>query len=400
MTYGPTDPNEQWRRTAPGRRQAGAPPPYPATPPPRPQRPYPRQDSAGPNVHGHGYATPPPVQSGPAYGPQYQAYQYSPLPGYGAPGFRPVPPQYPPPNSSVGQQPSGSRIRQLLNRKGAKAIAGAMATVLVTTLGVVGTYVLAPSQEVASQEAIEQHQRDQDAQTAPVTVEDVWGASTPDGEPNLVSNSVVDLDGKVLQKTETDHYGGASLLPSPFPMGNVLFSSSGEFISGSKSSVGFTLTGQQNATVRIRDIQAVVTQRNPAFKGTMIFFPPQGNLENLQMGFDLDSDDLSARVLDEEENVTSNHYFRENTVSLERGEPIGFNTIATTTDCACKFILRVEFSEGRIKEINNNGDPFMLAPYRDDAQSIYTPTSSPDKSGDWMLTRCSSMAACAQIAYQ
>lgn len=354
----------------------------------------------GPDTYGHNYYghQPPPVSG---YGqPQQPAYTYPPAPGY-IPRFQqelaPPPESLQYRGSKQGQQ---SKIRELLHRRGAKTIVGGAATVLVTVLGIAGTYALAPSQEVASQQAIEQHQRDQDARTAPVTVEDVYGASSPDGEPNLISESVVDLDGKVLEPTDGDTYGGAPLLPSPFPTGSVLFDADNNFIDGSKQSIGFTLTGQQNATVRIRDIQAVVTERNPAFKGTMIFFPPQGNIPNLQMGFDLDSEDLSARVLDTNESVTADHYFRENTVSLTRGEPIGFKTIATTTDCACKFFLVVEFSDGRTVEVNDNGQPFMLAPYRNDAQRIYTPTHPSGLPNDWMLTRCTSMLACSKIAYR
>ncbi|MGV0791323.1 hypothetical protein [Mycolicibacterium sp. XJ1819] len=384
MTTPPGGPDAQWRRPQNDPRSAEQAPVYP--PPPR----SPYQHPAAPNGPGYGYGGPPPSsQPGPPYGtqpPPPASYPgYPPAPMYLAPGVAPEP---------------RSRIGRLLDRKGAKAVAGGMATVLVAMLGVIGTYVLAPSQEVASQEAVAQHQRDEDARTAPVLVEDVWGTSSPDGQANLISPDVVDLDSRALHESEGDPYGSAQVLPSAFPTGSVLFTSSGEFRSGSKSSIGFTLTGQQNATVRIRDIHAVITERKPAFKGTMIFFPPQGNLPNLQMGFDLDSEDLSARVLDDRENVTDKHYFRENTVSLQRGEPIGFNTIATTTECACKFTLVVEFSDGRTTEIGSAGQPFELAPYRDDAQRIYAPVGAPGGDGDWVLKRCPSMAACAQIAYR
>jgi hypothetical protein len=339
----------------------------------------------------------------PGFGPQqpihqYPAYQVT---GYGPPGQQA--PSYPPyPPYPVSQAPPAeSGFRKLFASRGAKAVAGGMATVVVTAFGIVGTYVMAPSQEVASQEAVEQHQRDQDAGTAPVSVEDVYGATTADGEANVISASVVEgLDGKTMTKTEGDPYGMARLLPDPYPMGSVVSDSSGELESGTKAPVQFTLTGQQNATVRIRDIRIVIKDKRPAFTGTMIFFPPQGNNPNLQMGFDLDSDDLSARVLDDREFPTEDHYFRENTVTLAKGEPIGFNTIVTTVDCACKFVFEVEFSDGRVVEVDDSGVPFMVAPYRDDAQVMYSPVLAPGTDEGLALQRCPTMKACREIAYK
>jgi hypothetical protein len=172
--------------------------------------------------------------------------------------------------------------------------------------------------------------------------------------------------------------------------------------SGAKNAVDFTLTGRQNSPTRIRDMRVKVTERSDAPKGTLIFYPPQGNIPDLKLGFDLDSADTSARTLDDHDMPSSSHYFRENTVTLAKGESIGFNAVVTTSDCACKYVVEIEFSDGRTLQIDNNGKPFFLAAYRDDAERIYTVQYRPNgsSSSTAVLTRCPSMDACAKIAYQ
>lgn len=273
---------------------------------------------------------------------------------------------------------------------------------LLALLGVIATYVIAPSQEVASQDALEEHQRIQDAQNAPVSIEDIYGDSRDQSTPNVASDEVLDdLDGVDIPKGPSENPNDtASLLPSPVPLGAVIHAQ-GAFQSGAKAPVEFTFTGKQNSPARIRDIRVRVTDRKEAPKGTLIFYPPQGNIPDLKLGFDLESDDTSARVLNEDGSLTNAHYFRENTVTLAKGEALGFNSIVVTADCACEYVLDVEFSDGKVLQIDHNGKPFFLAAYRDDTKRMYTvqykntggSTSQP------VLTKCADMTSCAAIAY-
>lgn len=387
-SWGPQD-GHQWRR-------------------PEPQEPSEFTPGYGPPAEGQGRPVPPPdrrrpepIHPQPAYGPPQQSgWAYPPQqprplspPTFGAPPSPPTGPdgyhqhvyQWGPPPPKVG----------LWRRKYAKPIGGAIATVLVTILGVVAAYVVAPSQEVASQEALEQHQRLEDAENAPVSIEDVYGNSADYDGPNVASNEVVELDGAALPPGESTP-DTASMIPNAVPLGDVIYENR-EQVSGAKTPVAFTLTGKQNTPTRIRDIRVKVTDRAEAPKGTLIFFPPQGHIDNLKIGFDLDSSDPSARTLGDDEMPTEAHYFRENTVTLAKGEALGFNTIATTKDCACEFVLEIEFSDDRILQIDNNGKPFFLAAYRDDSERKYVPQF---RDGEGFLTQCPSMAGCATIAYQ
>lgn len=173
-------------------------------------------------------------------------------------------------------------------------------------------------------------------------------------------------------------------------------------IAGGKSAAKFTLTGLRHDPVRISDITAEVSERKPSPRGTIIFFPPQGNLPNLKLGFDLDSQDLSARTLGPSDEVQRSHYFGENTVTLKEGESLGFNSVVVAADCVCEFHLHVQFSDGSSLTIDNrDGKPFHLATYREDYSRYYSPQFKVLPDADWpmVLTQCESLAACAKIAY-
>ena len=208
-----------------------------------------------------------------------------------------------------------------------------------------------------------------------------------------------------LVPTNAQNSGGSQgtdlLVPNPTYLGNLMFADE-QPVPGAKAGVLFTLTGLRHQTVRISDITAEVTGRKPSPKGTIIFYPPQGYIPNLKLGFDLDSQDTSARTLGVNSEVQPTHYFKENTVTLGNGESMGFVSVVYTLGCACEFNLHVQFSDGSSLNIDKNGKPFHLAAYRDDYARYYSPqlkNDAPRGQTQWVLTQCESLAACSKISY-
>jgi hypothetical protein len=364
----------------------------------RPQSaPYTQPPASGlqPQLPGRHPAAPPPW-SGPPQPPD--AYQQ--WPGQQPPG-QPWAGQPQQSWASPAQPPNRAGLRgfisNFISNRPITAALSFLSTLIVAGLGIYLPYKLGPSQQVQSQQAVEQYQQEQDAKSPPVRVEDV---TDPGTNPNVSTDAVIDdLDGRIIPYGATGE-DPRQLLPSPVPLADVIHGNSG-FVSGGRGHIGFTLTGLHRSTVRLADIQVVVVGRKPAPRGTLIFYPPQGNVPNLKLGFDLDSNDTSARTVGERATVTSEDYFKNNTVTLAQNESLGFNGIAVTGDCDCTFNLEAKFSDGSVLKIDDKGQPFRLAAYRADTARMYAPQYVLQGSvSQSVLTSCPSMNECAQIAYE
>lgn len=116
--------------------------------------------------------------------------------------------------------------------------------------------------------------------------------------------------------------------------------------------------------IRILDMR-VVSQCHAPLTGSLIYAPPQGGPENVQVGFDLDSTDTEARI--ERGTVVAGSdpaYFAKYTRTINPGGEQVFNLLASTMKHSCTFRYKVTILDGQepVSQLIGDGDrPFRVA---------------------------------------
>lgn len=280
-------------------------------------------------------------------------------------------------------------------------IVAVVAAVLGSVLSVGLTFFIVPRQEVAGQRAVESERASQDRSTPPGSVTGVHGG-IPEGG-SYVSDTSIPLNGATPAMVGPwDDI--ASVLPDAVPV-KVPDGYTNSSLPGADDEVNFTVRGQHHQTVRITDINVVVTERKPAPAATIVYYPPReataGMAPNIQLGFDLDSPDTSARAVGIGNN-SNDDYFRQNTVTLNENESIGFESKVITRECSCTYVLEVHFDDGNTVRIGRNTSDqrgFVLTALRPNYQHYYVPQTSGPKN-QTVLTECPSFDVCRDMAYR
>jgi len=101
------------------------------------------------------------------------------------------------------------------------------------------------------------------------------------------------------------------------------------------SQVRLVVTGQHERPVLITGLRANVLRRERPLSKTIVYGPPQGAGENIQVGLDLDSRTPSARSFDKKR-FLAEPYFAARHVSVKAGEQVVFTVRAfTSLDISC-----------------------------------------------------------------
>ena len=100
------------------------------------------------------------------------------------------------------------------------------------------------------------------------------------------------------------------------------------------SQVRLVVTGQHPRPVLITGLRANVLRRERPLSKTIVYGPPQGAGENIQVGLDLDSPTPSARSFDDRQ-FLAEPYFTAHHVSVKPGEQVVFTVRAFTSKCYC-----------------------------------------------------------------
>lgn len=132
------------------------------------------------------------------------------------------------------------------------------------------------------------------------------------------------------------------------------------------SSFAFTLTGVRNKPVRITKIKAVVDSREPLPEGTVYYAIPQGAVGREDFAIDFGSDDLDARVQNDDGVPTATHYLDHKTVTLAKNESIGFNVVAVAPFYGINltYHLEITFDGGaNLKIYDTAGHSFRIMSY-------------------------------------
>jgi hypothetical protein len=139
------------------------------------------------------------------------------------------------------------------------------------------------------------------------------------------------------------------------------------------SELRLVVTGQHSRPVLITGIKANILKREPPLSETIVYGPPEGVGENIQIGFDLDSLSPVAQRFDNEM-FLAGPYFATHHVSVKDGEQAVFSIRAFTSKCYCEWEIIVEANiEGKHKGfiVRNGSRPFRTTAFADSYRTAY-----------------------------
>ncbi|MGP0027032.1 MAG: hypothetical protein ACLPKE_27295 [Streptosporangiaceae bacterium] len=120
------------------------------------------------------------------------------------------------------------------------------------------------------------------------------------------------------------------------------------------------LRNNRSYLVRILDI-AVVKSCGAPLNGTVFYSPAEGAVGDLDLYFDLDSNDMNAQ--NDPENTNHSDFFSNQTVTIDPGAEQVFKVWAATREHACSFFLQAEILDGSrivFEKIGDGQQPFHV----------------------------------------
>jgi hypothetical protein len=139
------------------------------------------------------------------------------------------------------------------------------------------------------------------------------------------------------------------------------------------SQVRVVVTGQHERPVLITGLRANVLRRERPLSQTIVFGPPQGAGENIQVGLDLDSLTPSARSFDDKQ-FLAEPYFAAHHVSVKSGEQVLFTVRAFTSKCYCEWELLVDAvvdGKDQVFSVKDGDQPFRTTAFATAYETIY-----------------------------
>jgi hypothetical protein len=139
------------------------------------------------------------------------------------------------------------------------------------------------------------------------------------------------------------------------------------------SQVRVVVTGQHERPVLITGLRANVLRRERPLSQTIVFGPPQGAGENIQVGLDLDSLTPSARSFDDKQ-FLAEPYFAAHHVSVKPGEQVLFTVRAFTSKCYCEWELLVTAvvdGKDQVFSVKDGDQPFRTTAFATAYETIY-----------------------------
>jgi hypothetical protein len=139
------------------------------------------------------------------------------------------------------------------------------------------------------------------------------------------------------------------------------------------SELRLIITGQHSSPVLVTGMRANVIKRERPISETLVFGPPEGAGENIQVGFDLDSLSPIAQRFDKEM-FLAGPYFATHHVSIKNGEQVVFSIRAFTNKYYCEWEILVEANvDGKRKvfSVRDGSRPFRTTAYADSYGTAY-----------------------------
>lgn len=126
--------------------------------------------------------------------------------------------------------------------------------------------------------------------------------------------------------------------------------------------INFTLVGKHYHPIQIIGMKARVVARRQPLAGTLLYVPVQGGSADANIGFDLDSDRLDARLI-ANGSLSTRNYFDEKQMTLSRDERVTFDALVLTSTCRCEFVIDMKLADGSVITINDNGRPWGISAF-------------------------------------
>jgi hypothetical protein len=139
------------------------------------------------------------------------------------------------------------------------------------------------------------------------------------------------------------------------------------------SQVRLVVTGQHERPVLITGLRANVLRRERPLSKTIVYGPPQGAGENIQVGLDLDSRTPYARSFNKK-NFLAGPYFGAHHVSVKSGEQVVFMVRAFTSKCYCEWELLVSAvvdGKDQVFSVKDGDRPFRTTAFATAYETIY-----------------------------
>jgi hypothetical protein len=140
------------------------------------------------------------------------------------------------------------------------------------------------------------------------------------------------------------------------------------------SQVRLLVTGQHERPVLITGLRANVLRRERPLSKTIVYGPPQGAGENIQVGLDLDSLTPSARSFDDKQ-FLAGPYFAAHHVSVKPREQVLFTVRAFTSKCYCEWELLVTAvvdGKDQVFSVKDGDQPFRTTAFATAYETIYS----------------------------
>jgi hypothetical protein len=139
------------------------------------------------------------------------------------------------------------------------------------------------------------------------------------------------------------------------------------------SQVRLIVTGQHERPVLITGLRANVLRRERPLSKTIVYGPPQGAGENIQVGLDLDVRTPSAHSFDDRF-FLGKPYFAAHHVSVKPGEQVVFTVRAFTSKCYCEWELLVDAvvdGKEQVFSVKDGDQPFRTSAFATAYETIY-----------------------------
>jgi hypothetical protein len=140
------------------------------------------------------------------------------------------------------------------------------------------------------------------------------------------------------------------------------------------SQVRLVVTGQHERPVLITGLRANVVRRERPLSETIVWGPPQGAGENIQVGLDLDSRTPSARSF-RDNRFLAEPYFAAHHVSVKPGEQVVFMVRAFTSKCYWEWELLIDAvvdGKEQVFRVKDGDQPFRTTAFATDYKTIYS----------------------------
>jgi hypothetical protein len=140
------------------------------------------------------------------------------------------------------------------------------------------------------------------------------------------------------------------------------------------SQVRLVVTGQHERPVLITGLRANVLRRERPLSQTLVYGPPQGAGENIQVGLDLDSRTPSARSF-RDSRFLAEPYFAAHHISVKPGEQVVFTVRAFTSKCYCEWELLVTAivdGKDQVFRVRDGDQPFRTTAFAAAYDTLYS----------------------------